>query len=167
MQQVAMTALPQPTQYDLRFLQDWLERPDMGNFAMMGLDRNVWGFTDEPTKHAQDIIVLRPQPHDDYFSTWIRNRLSWFHSSCLYRIKEVDLESGLAVYSNETVLRYTSALSTILASLLPIASIVFLYFIHSMAARLGVISGFTLVFCSCLTMFTSAKRGEVFAATAT
>jgi hypothetical protein len=48
---------------------------------------------------------------------------------------------------------------------LPIASIVILYFIKSTLVRLGVIVAFTVLFAVALMLVTQAKRVEVFAAT--
>jgi len=52
------------------------------------------------------------------------------------------------------------------ASLLPAISILALYFIHNMLARLGAIMAFSALFSFTLAIFTTAKRIEIFAATA-
>lgn len=52
----------------------------------------------------------------------------------------------------------------ILASLLPTASILGLYHIHSDIWRIGFIAIFSIVFTVCLSMFTAATRVEVFLA---
>ncbi|KAH7355248.1 hypothetical protein BKA65DRAFT_549316 [Rhexocercosporidium sp. MPI-PUGE-AT-0058] len=37
-----MTSLPAPSSYDLKFLQQWLERPGLGNCALVGADSDVY-----------------------------------------------------------------------------------------------------------------------------
>jgi len=37
-----ITGLPAPTTYDLKFLQQWLERPKLGNSAFVGADCDVY-----------------------------------------------------------------------------------------------------------------------------
>jgi hypothetical protein len=53
-----------------------------------------------------------------------------------------------------------------LSSLLPVTSIVVLYVVQSMPKRLGLITIFTAAFSFALTVMTTAKRPEIFAATA-
>jgi hypothetical protein len=53
-----------------------------------------------------------------------------------------------------------------MASLLPISSVVALYVVQSNNVRLGMIAGFSACFSLALAVMTSAKRIEVFAATA-
>ncbi|KAI0617669.1 hypothetical protein TUN199_10331 [Pyrenophora tritici-repentis] len=57
-------------------------------------------------------------------------------------------------------------MNSILASLIPIASIVVLCFVSSMPARLGTIAGFNVLVSICLMAFAGAKRAEVFAISA-
>lgn len=56
--------------------------------------------------------------------------------------------------------------ATLLSSLLPVVSIVVLYLVHSMPARLGIIAAFTAGFSVVLSIITSASRIDNFAATA-
>jgi hypothetical protein len=49
--------------------------------------------------------------------------------------------------------------------MLPISSIIILYFISSMAARLAIVTLFTALFALSLALVTGAKRVEIFAAT--
>jgi hypothetical protein len=50
--------------------------------------------------------------------------------------------------------------------LIPIASIVVLYQVQSMSARLGIIAAFNVLVAVCLMGFANAKRAEVFAISA-
>ena len=69
-------------------------------------------------------------------------------------------------YKNGKLLRIADVLSTIISSALPIASIIALNFIDRMIIRLVAIALFTMAFSLILTIVTSARRIEVFAATA-
>jgi hypothetical protein len=57
-------------------------------------------------------------------------------------------------------------MTIILASSLPILSIVLLYYVHSMTTRLGLIGVCNLLVSVCLGAFTKANRAEIFAVTA-
>jgi hypothetical protein len=159
--------MPEPTRYHLRFLQDWLERPKMGNFALLGEDRHVWGSSDEPDVHAPDLIVLKARAAEDQFSKLVMGKLVvWAHGFFRSRAKRLsDLESGQVVYEDDTLLRVTMSVTTIVASLLPVVSIVVLYYVYDVGGRLALIALFTLAFSLCLRGFSNAKTGEVFAAT--
>lgn len=54
----------------------------------------------------------------------------------------------------------------LLASLIPAASIFTLYYVTHMVARLGVILAYSALFSFCLALFTTARRIEIFGATA-
>jgi len=56
-------------------------------------------------------------------------------------------------------------LVTVLASLIPIASILILYFVANTLDRLAIAVAFTGMFAFCLAVMTRARRVEVFAAT--
>jgi hypothetical protein len=50
--------------------------------------------------------------------------------------------------------------------MIPAASIFTLYYVHNMVARLGALLAFSVVFSISLAIFTTAKKAEIFAATA-
>jgi hypothetical protein len=76
------------------------------------------------------------------------------------------LHKGVRVIHEKTVHSFTAMIATMLSSLLPIVSIVVLYFVHSSPSRLGIIAGFTAVFSLAISLVTNATRVENFAATA-
>jgi hypothetical protein len=73
---------------------------------------------------------------------------------------------GVVGYEDTTIYRITYWITSILASLILIISIVVLYLVHSMPARLGTIAGFNILVSICLMALTNAKRAEIFAITA-
>lgn len=74
--------------------------------------------------------------------------------------------SGLYYYSDAHIQHAIYILGTVGSSLTPLASIVALYFVRNLGARVGLVCAFTLVFALCLALATRARRIEVFAATA-
>jgi hypothetical protein len=102
------------------------------------------------------------------------------------RFRSSKSRNGLAVMSGSaaappgtegadlTVVHYDDAhlqipavvLSTFLASLLPVLSIVILYLVESMPERLAIVAVFTSAFSVALALVTTATRVENFAATA-
>jgi len=82
------------------------------------------------------------------------------------RLKKPSTVSGLRGFHDSSLLQLTFLITSLLASLLPIASISILYCINSMSARLGTIAAFNIVLSLCLSAFTTANRSEAFAITA-
>lgn len=68
-------------------------------------------------------------------------------------------------YTDSHIHALLSISITVIACLLPISSILILYFISNTGARLSVALSFTAVFALCLALLTGAKRVEIFAAT--
>jgi len=169
MQQVAMATLSQPNHYDLKFLQNWLARPGIGNHALIGADRYIWGTTEKGSEHASDLIVLKSRPSEDRFTKWVTNRaVIWFHHYFGRRFKKPsDLESGIVCYEDSELLHMASSVTTVVASILPILSTVILCYVQSLGLRLGVITIFTLLFSVCLNTFTEARSLDCFIASTT
>ncbi|CZR67079.1 uncharacterized protein PAC_16978 [Phialocephala subalpina] len=163
-EQVFLSNQKGPNSYDLAFFRDWLERPKMGNFPLRGLDRNAWD-----TEYTDDLLAIKRREHADPVSRWfIDGFIPWFHNKFGSRFKKPIPESPLSEVSqyNETpLLRIVNILGTLVASLLPISSIVILYFVNNAVVRLGIVVAFTAVFSITLLLITQAKRAEVFAAT--
>lgn len=62
--------------------------------------------------------------------------------------------------------RIVSLVSVLLAAMLLLGAIVGLYFVQHQGARLGMIAAFTTMFAASIGLLTSARRAEVYAATA-
>jgi hypothetical protein len=54
--------------HDLQFLRSWFERPKMGSFPLLGLDRKSW----DP-ENEKDLVALAPRRAPDHFSHWFIN----------------------------------------------------------------------------------------------
>ncbi|KAF5873537.1 uncharacterized protein Bfra_004999 [Botrytis fragariae] len=98
---------------------------------------------------------------------------SWFsRRKSIFSTAEGDQKSkdraGLTVYSEARMLRFTSAVATVIACLLPTVAIAVLSSLESTRELLGVIAAFTAIFAMGLMFLTDAStsRVEIFTATA-
>lgn len=166
-QQATILKLPEPSAWDLSHVQDYLDSTDMGPRALAGPDSLVWGSRGQRHSHKPDLIALRPRAKKDAFSAWAAESTIFkiFKCGC-YKFMTPSQVHGAIGYEDSTVYRVTYWFTSILASLIPIASIVILYRVQSMPAKLGIIAAFNVLVSVCLMTFASAKRAEVFAITA-
>ena len=57
--------------------------------------------------------------------------------------------------------------ATIFSSVIPLVSIIALYFVKNTLKRIGIAAAFTALFAVAVSVFTTARRIEIFAGTAT
>jgi len=76
------------------------------------------------------------------------------------------LGDGIYNYREPLLIKIIDVLVTVVASLLPLLSTIVLYILPSDVLRLAVMVVFSAMFALALTFMTSARRIEVFAATA-
>ena len=127
----------------------------------------TWGSTIYPNSHCPDLVTIRPRNVEDTFSKWITEKIvPVFFRFGFGQPNRVPTVHGDIGYSDDSLLRITFWITTVLASLLPIASIWILYCVHSTLARLAIIAAFNVVVSICLTACTAAKRTDVFAVAA-
>lgn len=69
-------------------------------------------------------------------------------------------------YSEKGVRIAVRILGSLLSSLMPMISIIVLFFVNRLIVRLGLVCIFTLLFSLCMSLGTNARRMEVFASTA-
>ena len=77
-----------------------------------------------------------------------------------------DAEKGFYHYKKSNLRFCSHLIGVLLASCVPAAAIYTLYFVQSMIDRLGVIVAYSAIFSICLGLFTTARRVEIFGATA-
>lgn len=100
---------------------------------------------------------------------------SWFVVSVLHRYcclpstvgRTVDAETGLISYDESKLIRAGTIVATVLSSTFPVLSILVLYVVKNTYCRIGIAAGSTALFSIFLASFSSARRVEIFAATAT
>ncbi|KAH8803659.1 hypothetical protein F5884DRAFT_681882 [Xylogone sp. PMI_703] len=165
LQQAQICKLGQPSIADVQFLSSWMQRPTMGNVYLLGQDYKIWSDPDLP-----DLVSLRSRTADDTFTEWILNTaIRWFHRSVgrfLRKPKDKEYLRNTVVYSDTGIVRFTKIITMAVASLLPIISIVILYVVRNMTARLGIVASFTAFFSVCMGVATKASMEDIFAATA-
>jgi len=224
-----ISKVPPPHESDLKFLQQWLSRPNMGNCSFVGADRHIYerntsglmslamnDVDNDPLTKALLYSVPRlyhravVDPLHRLFGKWVKKPAENFSdkhqptadagtsrsqdndtsaspaersssatsstsqtvvnsssaSQCTSQEESFDPESNIFLYRDSHFHRIANVVGTLISSLIPIGSIVVLYFVTSMPLRLAVLSCFTAIFSIALSLLTSAKRVEIFAATA-
>ena len=153
-----------PDKWDRNYVQHFLATADMGPLALIGDDAMTWGSMTNPNGHARDLISLRPRRLDDSFSHWLASSVitSLFRCGCT-RFKKPSKTHGVVGIQDSTIIRIASWVTSVLASVIPIVSIAVLYNVNSMKVRIGMVAVFNLVISLCMTVFTDAKRSEIFA----
>ncbi|KFY10220.1 hypothetical protein V491_07756, partial [Pseudogymnoascus sp. VKM F-3775] len=162
--QTYLARLEQPRPYDIEFLRSWFRRPGMGSFPLLGIDGNSWD-----VEYEDDLVAIKARTAPDMFSKWFTETLvPIYHHLLGERFKKpINDEAGEGIYHyNESVLKATlSTLTTVVASVLPICSVLVQYFVESNSLRLGLIIIFSALFSLALAVMTSARKVEIFAAT--
>ncbi|KAH3997553.1 hypothetical protein HBI70_073480 [Parastagonospora nodorum] len=166
-QQRRIHSFHKPATWDLHYMQNYLQTDAMGPLALTGDDAGAWGSVEHRKSHQPDLVALCPRTEMDPFSKWAADStiLNLFKCGCARLIKPSRIH-GVVGYEDSTIYRITYWITSVLASLLPIASIAVLYCVHSMPMRLVVIAVFNMLVTLCLVGFTNARRAEVFAVTA-
>jgi len=157
-----------PSKHDLNLLRDWLERPKCGdNFLTNNVEREIW-HSQQPERVSDLLTMSKVEAEKDPFSRWLKdNFVGYFHNTIGRRFTTpYDEESGLYHYRDSNLKVISHLVGVILASLIPAASIFTLYYVTHMVARLGIILAFSALFSICLALFTTARRVEIFGATA-
>ncbi|KAI9684072.1 MAG: hypothetical protein M1822_005900 [Bathelium mastoideum] len=165
--QSKVARLPEPGSFDLKAIQNYLANPEMGPLALFGEDATVWGSASDSTDHSPDLIALVHRRSEDIFSKWFTEKaIVQFFRFGLHRVGKPKAIHGLPSLHDSTLFGVTYLITSIIASLLPMASISILYFVQSMRARLAIIAAFNIIVALSLTAFTTAKRSDVFAVVA-
>ncbi|KAF2799790.1 hypothetical protein K505DRAFT_356268 [Melanomma pulvis-pyrius CBS 109.77] len=169
-QQSTILQLSGPGKWDLADLQSFLAEPAMLRNGAVALvdeeDAHTWGSVGAPKSYNPDLIALCPRLKEDPVSGWVaRNTISKFVRYGCARFKKPSLVHGVVGYKDTTIFKITYWMTSIIASLIPIISIVVLYRIHSTAIRLVFIGVFNILMSICLSAMTNAKRSEIFTIT--
>ncbi|KAF1968941.1 hypothetical protein BU23DRAFT_655120 [Bimuria novae-zelandiae CBS 107.79] len=165
-EQSIINNLEEPNSWDLRFIQYFLSSDAMGPLALIGEDRGIWGSVKKPKDFRYDLVTLKARRQEDAFSRFVSENAVHLFKCGLKRLKPSLTKHGITAYEDTTVKRITRWVSNVVASLIPILSIVVLNGITSRQGRLGAIVGFNFLISACLSAFTNAKRVEVFAVAA-
>ncbi|KAL9613238.1 MAG: hypothetical protein Q9167_002198 [Letrouitia subvulpina] len=155
--------LAKPMPRDIAFLREWLDRPEGGDFFLRGREADTW-------QASSDFIKLCGQESDmDALTRVIHNKIiPWYHHVWGHRAKPSKTREwdGVWVYDRAMLTAVANGISTMLASLLPAGSILILYLLSKPATRLAVSMLFIMLFSFILTAVSTARRVDIFAATA-
>ncbi|KAF2683005.1 hypothetical protein K458DRAFT_443670 [Lentithecium fluviatile CBS 122367] len=142
------------TNFDLHDLQNWLSNDQGGSNCLRGVDSRSWGTANNRDCTSGDLNAVKLFKYDI---------AQWFKCQCFGRQKK---DGKPFIYYDTTMLKITFWMTSIVASLIPIASIAILLTLEWIRARVGTIAGFNILISVCLTLFTDAKRTDCFAVTA-
>ncbi|KAH7203409.1 hypothetical protein BKA60DRAFT_600485 [Fusarium oxysporum] len=165
-----LSQLQIPRTSQLETLQDWLTDPKGGaNFLTKTGTPEL--YTWKPKDPSQYVSLHKTAEDSDPFTNFVKEVLTFiFHRLCGERLnaaRVVDVESGLASYSDSSLVRASNLFTVIVSSALPVLTIFALNSLETTAQRIGLTVVFTVLFAVILELFTNAKRVEIFAATAT
>ncbi|KAG7409623.1 hypothetical protein Forpe1208_v010976 [Fusarium oxysporum f. sp. rapae] len=128
-------------------------------------------YTWKPKDPPQYVSLHKTADDTDPFTNFVKEVLAFiFHRLCGERLNAatvVDVESGLASYSDSSLVRASNLFTVIVSSALPVLTIFALNSLETTAQRIGLTVVFTVLFAVILELFTNAKRVEIFATTAT
>jgi hypothetical protein len=117
---------------------------------------------------VSDLVALSSQDFD-WITRWTAETLV----PCLYQYRVLKKkpisgqeELGLVEWDDASYQQTARGLSVVVSSLIPSLAIVVLYFIHNLIARILTAMGLSFVFSAALTVSTSARPAEIFAASA-
>ncbi|KAI8627655.1 hypothetical protein F5Y19DRAFT_440707, partial [Xylariaceae sp. FL1651] len=162
--QAAIAKMGAPSAYDLNFLRQWLIRPRMGNFPLIGPDRHSYAEI-----HHKDLVAIKARPIPDMFSRWFNfNLFPRWHRLLGGKFKDpmdIEIGQGINEYDDKLLAMAVRIIVTVVASLLPVCSVIVQYFVRDHLLRLGLIVVASAFFALALAVMTNSRMVEVFAAT--
>jgi hypothetical protein len=139
----------------------------MGPLVLIGDDAMVWGTWEKHDDHVDDLITLLPRLGGDYFSRWMaEHAITFLHRTDLAKFMKPNRVSGEVEYNDQSIFRVTLFITCMIASGIPIVSTGVLSTMTGLAARIGTVGAFSVLFSICLMIFTDARRAEIFALSA-
>lgn len=147
--------------HGLIILRSLLEDPTLPDY-LLDRDSTVWA---DPGI-VPDLISVYPVHDFDHVSLWLIGTFLGLFHRFIGRWYKGKSDGGIFHYHDKHLQIPAAIISTVLASLLPVVSIVVLYLVHSMPERLAIVAAFTAAFFIALAILTKARRVDVFAATA-
>lgn len=157
--------LRKPLDADLAFLREWLERPDGGDFFLKNMEAQPWNQSDP----ADLVVLFSSSFNNDHFARYMSDKMvPWYHRRFGHKSKKPSPKSesgGVWEYKGEWFVILGNVICMLLSSLVPSATILGLYFVRSMGARLAVITAMSFIFSVVMTVIVQGRRVDVFAAT--
>ena len=176
--QSQLARLPKPSGREVDFVKLWKKDTKRGRVYLVGDDDNILEDWD-----LRELQSINGQHYDDAISDWMtRHVIYWYHRLIgqYYKVRVSHFQCMDVLTSSERQETFEHGNSCLFArrpaadcinalhhasSVFPIASILILYRVKSLEARLWVIVAFTVLFAACVGAFSPGKRVETFAAT--
>ncbi|KAK3320511.1 hypothetical protein B0T19DRAFT_477768 [Cercophora scortea] len=166
---LSLESTVKPTAENLKFLRMWLVGPadSFGNDFLRhaGVEQSVW---DEPNE--DDLITMQaPKPDESSFSQLLNEKLIDIYHGVIVRFSKNTnkaKDGKIRAYDTTKFARVGAGIVAALSALLPTTAILVLYYVNSMAQRIGLVVLFTSFFSIALAIFTKAKPIEMLSATA-
>ncbi|KAI0376221.1 hypothetical protein F5Y04DRAFT_286144 [Hypomontagnella monticulosa] len=172
-------ALPRPNERRRKIVHSYTLSASLGGDCGF-LGRDLSDIPPYPSllssQHRDDLLFLGDEPaNDDLLARFLIGPvLKTLHSLWRPLKKPLsDLESQgqdsrttLHRYSDANLRAIVHVISSVMSTIVPVVSIVVLYIIQSIPLKLGLICIFSMVFSLAMSLITSARRVEIFAAAA-
>jgi len=118
------------------------------------------------SKFAEDLITLAPGGGQEVLTRFLERRFGWVFETKADK-KRASPDSPLTFFSESRINSTVRGIAVVLSSVLPILSVVVLYFIANNNIRLGLIVLFTVICSASLAFLSKASNSEIIVATAT
>ncbi|KAH0160420.1 hypothetical protein KCU67_g6731, partial [Aureobasidium melanogenum] len=149
-----------PSPGDFEPLQTWLTSSDGGENFLVAPEHTIW-----ESSHSDHISLWDIDQRDRFSEAIYGTILRIYHK--LWNKRDEESQSKLLWDDDdERIDQLSNALSAVVSSLLPTLAILVLYFVKSLLIRIILVVIFTGVFSGLLSIFTKARRIEIFSATA-
>lgn len=183
-----MAQLKAPAKPSLRFLQSWLDSEQEGASFLRGRERWTW----DDSNLRDFVALLNPEEASGSITRWLNPRLvDWYHrvwggrrrvkhkkksqggpfANKMLHTKAIDPENERVIsYDDSKAVQGSQILSqlaiTIITSILPALSILWLYNVQRTVVRIFITIGLAALLGIFLRFATNAKLKEIFGATA-
>lgn len=148
--------------HHLKEIQKILNRTDMCDTCLSGVDALIWGSTQDPEGYASDLMAISPGRTQGPLARWIAEKLvSWFFIRFHFRFKKEDRD-GFFSYDQRFLYSVISCITNAAASFISYGAIASLYFARSAVAQLVV----ALCFSAIISLGMVVIGGEGFTGTA-
>ncbi|KAL3475421.1 hypothetical protein BJX99DRAFT_247496 [Aspergillus californicus] len=159
-QQAQLLRLKPPHGRDLETFRSWLSR---NAFCSIAVEFRQW--FGEQGENEKDLITLSGRYENvDLLTRWVfRVAIPFYHEIAGDKMAG-DLENGTVYYDDESIIRVTRLICTITSAVIPVSSMLVLFFVDNMVLRLIIIFFYNIGFSIILGFLAKARRAEVFAA---
>jgi len=159
-----INSLPEPRASQLSVLQHEINDP--ANAFLRNAELDTWA---DPKAAAY--MILHSKADDDQFTRSVEDFVTGpYHRYVGHHLrtgKLMDAETGTRSYNNRHAAKAGAIVATILSATFPVLTIFVLNRLPTTDQRLGLTVLFTALFAIMLLTFSSARKAEIFAATAT